>query len=164
MDGLMKRFALGGLGVVLTLGFWTVKGWFTGEAEATSARIPDKVWDGGGGTVFIEVETTDAGRVSVTFETNDRVDAADHKYLETWEKIETGQRTYKIEVPANVSGTAEVDADTPKIGSRVRIAVKVDGRTVAEDSATLTEPLKPGYGFGAQVHLEDYATGAAGGN
>ena len=98
MDGLMKRVALGVLGVVLTLGFWTVKGWFTGEAEATSARIPDKVWDGGGGTVFIEVETTDTGRVSVTFETNDRVDAADHKYLETWEKIEPGQHTYKIEV------------------------------------------------------------------
>ena len=162
MEGFLKRVVLGILGVVLTLGFWTVKGWFVGDASATSAHIPDKVWDGGGGTVFVEVESTDPARVSVTFETNVAIDDADHKFLETWERVEPGVHTYKIEVPANVSGTAEVSAEAPKVGSRVRVAVKVDGSTVAEDSLTLTEPLKPGYGFFAQVHLEDYAKGTPG--
>jgi hypothetical protein len=162
MENIFKRVAMAVLGLVLTLGFWTVKGWFVGEAGATSAHIPDKVWDGGGGTVFIEVETTDPARVSATFETNDQVDSPAHKFLETWEHVEAGEHTYKIEVPAGVSGTAEVSADAPKVGSQVRIAVKVDGSTVAEDRQTLTEPLKPGYGFFAQVNLKDYATGARG--
>ena len=162
MGGLMKRVLLGVLGVALTLGFWTVKGWFVEEANATSAHIPEKVWDGGGGTVFLEVETTDAGRVSVTFETNLAVDDASHRYLETWERIQPGLHTYKIEVPAGVSGTAEVDIDEPKVGSRARVALKVDGRTAVEDSQTLTEPLQSGYAFFAQVHLEDYARGTPG--
>jgi len=162
MGGFLKRVVLGILGVALTLGFWTVKGWFTGEAGATSAHIPEKVWDGGGGTVFIEVETTDTARVSATFESNVPMDDEEHEYLETWERIEPGERTYKIEVPANVSGTAEVCADVPKVGSRARIALQVDGSTMAEDSATLTEPLKPGYAFCAQIQLVDYATGAPG--
>ena len=62
-------------------------------------------------------------------------------------------------MPSSVGGTAEISAETPKIGSRVRIAVEVDGRIVADDFSTLTEPLQPGYGFFAQVHLEDYASG-----
>jgi hypothetical protein len=87
------------------------------------------------------------------------VNSADHKYLETWEKVGSGAHAYSIDVPSSVGGTAEISAENPKIGSRVRIAVKVDGRIVAEDFSTLTEPLQPGYGFFAQVHLEDYASG-----
>ncbi|MCI0658892.1 MAG: hypothetical protein L0170_17715, partial [Acidobacteria bacterium] len=71
----------------------------------------------------------------------------------------SGTRTFSIEVPPNAGGTAEVSAENPKVGSKVRIAVKVDGRIVAEDFSTLAEPLQPGYGFFAQVHLEDYASG-----
>ena len=67
--------------------------------------------------------------------------------------------TYRIDVPAQVSGTVEAGMDAPTVGARVRVAVKVDGRTVAEDSQTLTEPLQAGYGFFAQVELDDYATG-----
>jgi hypothetical protein len=162
MESVLKRVAMAVLGLVLTLGFWTVKGWFLGEASATTSHIPDKVWDGGGGTVFLEVETTDPARVSATFETNDAVDSSGHKFLETWEPIQPGEHTYKIEVPANVSGTVELTADAPKLGSQVRVTVKVDGSTVAEDRQTLTEPLKSGYAFFAQLHLKDYATGARG--
>jgi hypothetical protein len=162
MANLAKRVVLSILGVALTLGIWTVKGWLMGEANATVSHIPDKVWDGGGGKVFLEVETTDPGRVSASFETNDGVDSKDHKYLETWERVAPGQHTYAIEVPAHVSGTVEIDSDAPKVGSKVRIALKVDGRTVAEDVQTLNEPLQQGYGFFAQISLEDYATGTRG--
>lgn len=161
MGGFLKRVVLGILGVALTLGYWTVKGWFTDEAGATVSHIPEKVWDGGGGTVFIEVETTDTARVSATFEANAPTDE-ENEYLESWERVQPGRYTYKIEVPASVSGTAEVCADEPKVGSRARIAVQVDGSTTTENSATLTEPLKPGYAFCAQIYLEDYATGAPG--
>jgi hypothetical protein len=108
---------------------------------------------------LVEVETSDPARVSLTFETNNQVNSDDHKSLETWEKIGPGAHTFSVEVPSEVGGTAEVSAENPKVGSKVRIAVKVDGRIVAEDFSTLTEPLQPGYGFFAQVHLEDYASG-----
>ena len=159
MTGLLKRGAMTILGVAVMLGFWTVKGWFTDEASASLSHIPQKVWDGGGGTVLVEVESSDPARVSISFETDNQVDSDDHKYLDTWEKIGAGAHTYSIEVPSNVGGTAEVSAENPKVGSRVRIAVKVNGQVVAEDSSTLSEPLQPGYGFFAQVHMEDYASG-----
>lgn len=41
----------------------------------------------------------------------------------------------------------------------LRVAVKVGGQVIAKDSSTLEAPLKPGYGFFAQVHLADYAAG-----
>lgn len=159
MAGLLKRGAMTILGVALILGFWTVKGWFSDEASASLSHIPLKVWDGGGGTVSFEVESSDAAKVSISFETDNPVDSQDHKYLEAWEKIGPGARTFSIQVPSNVGGTAEISSENPKVGSRVRLAVKVDGRTVAEDFSTLTESLQPGYGFFAQVHLEDYASG-----
>jgi len=159
MGSIPRRLLFGILGVALTLGFWTVKGWFVGTANATVAHIPDKIWDGGGGTVVLEAETTEAGRVSVTFETNIAIDSPDHKMLETWEKIEPGLHTYTIEVPPGVQATCEVEADAPKVGSKVRVAVKVGDKVAAEDGEILNEPLKPGYAFAAQVHLEDLASG-----
>jgi len=159
MTNLLKRGALAALGVAVTLGFWTVRGWFTDEASASLSHIPKVVWDGGGGTVVIEVETTAPARVSASFETNNTVDDEDHKFLETWEKVGPGHHTFNVEVPPSVGGIAEVSAEDPLVGAQVKIQVKVDGQVVAEDSGTLTEPLQPGYGFFAQVHLEDYATG-----
>lgn len=162
MGSIAKRLVLGVLGVAVTLGYWTVKGWLVGDAGATVAHIPAKVWDGGGGSVVVEAETTDAGRVSVSFETGHLDDGSDHKMLETWERVGPGLHTWTIEVPPDTWGTAEVDVDGPKVGSKARVAVKVGGRTVAEDVQTLDEPLKNGYAFFAQEQLEDYAKGTPG--
>jgi hypothetical protein len=159
---LAKRLVLGVLGVAVTLGFWTVKGWFVEDADATMKHIPAKVWDGGGGTVTIESESTEAARVYVSFETNLPIDDAGHKYLETWERVEPGFHAFKIEVPPGVSGTAEVDVENPKVGSKARVAVRVNGEVAIEDRQELTEPLKPGWAFAAQVQLEDYAKGTPG--
>ena len=162
MGSVPKRLLVGILGVALTLGYWSIKGWIAGDASATVSQLPDKVWDGGGGKVIVEAETTDAARVSLSFETNDPVGDSGHKMLETWERVGPGLHTWSIDVPAGVGGTAEIDADAPRVGSRVRIAVKVEGRTAAEDAQVLNEPLRAGYGFFAQVALEDYAKGLVG--
>jgi len=162
MGALAKRLVLGVLGVAVMLGYWTVKGWFVDDANATVSHIPAKIWDGGGGSIVLEAEATEAGRVSISFETNNAIDESDHKLLETWERVGPGFHTWTIEVPPDVSGTAEVDIDGPKVGSKARIAVKVNGRTAVEDRQTLDEPLKNGYAFFAQVQLEDYAKGTPG--
>jgi hypothetical protein len=160
MGNLMKRGVLTVLGVALVLGFWTVRGWLTDTAGASSmSRIPSRVWEGGAGTVTIKVETTVPARVSATFETNVPIDSADHRYLETWQNVEPGRHTFTVDVPANVSGTAEVSTTEAAVGSKVRVAVTANGRLAGEDSYTLTEPLRPGYALGAQVALENYATG-----
>jgi len=159
MAGLLKRGALAILGMVVVLGYWTIKGHFTDQASASLSHIPDKVWGGGGGQVVVEVESSDPGRVTMSFETNKPIDSPEHKFLETWEKVGAGSHSFTVDVPAGVGGTAEMDADSPKVGSRVRIAVKVGGTVVAEDDSELSEPLKPGYGFFAQVEMEDYAEG-----
>ena len=158
MTGLLKRGALTILGVAVTLGFWTVRDWVTDSASASLSHIPEKVWNGGGGEVVVEVETSSKARVSASFETN----GSDQEYLETWERVGPGIHNYTIDVPANVGGMVEVSSEDPKVGDKVRIAVKVGGNIVGEDEATLDEPLKPGYGFFAQVTLDDYATGKLG--
>ena len=163
MDRLLKKAVFTVLGVALTLGVWTVRGWFEGSASAESAsHIPAKVWSGGGGPVVLEAETSEAGTVSATFETNLQVDDPNHRYLETWQKVEAGHHTFTIDVPANTSGTVEVGIEKPGVGARVRVALRVNGQVAAEDIQTLDSPLQPGYGFFAQVHLEDYATGKLG--
>lgn len=159
MGSLVKRVVFAVLGVAVMCGYWTVKGWFVGDANATMKHIPAKVWDGGGGTITVETESTEAARVYVSFETNTAIDDSDHKFLETWERVEPGFHAFKIEVPPGVSGTAEVDVENPKVGSKARVAVRVNGEIAVEDKQELTEPLKPGWAFAAQVQLEDYAKG-----
>ena len=159
MESLVKRAIFAVLGVAVMCGYWTVKGWFVGDANATMKHIPAKVWDGGGGTITVETESTEAARVYVSFETNTAIDDDDHKFLETWERVEPGFHAFKIEVPPGVSGTAEVDVENPKVGSKARVAVRVNGEIAVEDKQELTEPLKPGWAFAAQVQLEDYAKG-----
>ncbi|HEV8336579.1 MAG TPA: hypothetical protein VGR67_09200 [Candidatus Polarisedimenticolia bacterium] len=160
MERLLKKSVMTVLGVVVMLGWWTVRGWFEGKASAESlSHIPTKVWDGGGGTVVLEAEASEPARVSASFETDLQVNDPNHKFLESWERIDAGTRTFAIEVPQHVGGTVEVSIENPKVGSKVRVAIRVNGRVVAEDSLTLDEPLKPGYGFFAQLELGDYSTG-----
>ncbi len=161
MTGLLKRGALTILGVAVTLGFWTVRDRFTDRASASLSRIPNKVWSGGN-RIEVEVETSARARVSASFETGNAPDDASHQYLETWEKVEPGRHTFTIDVPAQVGGMVEIDSEDPKVGDTVRIALKVGGSVVAEDRATLSEPLRPGYGFFAQLYLDDFATGKLG--
>jgi hypothetical protein len=160
MERLLKKSVMTVLGVVVMLGWWTVRGRFEGKASADSlSHIPAKVWDGGGGTVVIEAEASEPARVSASFATNLQVDDPNHRFLESREKMEAGTRSFTIDVPRNVGGTAEVSIENPRVGSKVRLAIRVNDRVVAEDAVTLDEPLKPGYGFFAQLELGDYSTG-----
>jgi hypothetical protein len=163
MKALMKKGLMTILGVVVVLGAWTVRGWFEGSASAQSSfHIPDKVWDGGGGPITIEVEGSEQGTVSATFETNLPIDDPKHKLLESRERVSEGKHSFNIDVPPNVGGTVEMSIEEPHVGATVHVVVRIGDRLVAEDSSTLDAPLQPGYGFFAQVHLDDYATGRLG--
>jgi len=163
MRGLLKKGVTTVLGVAVVLGWWTIRGWLEGKASADSkSHIPAVVWDGGGGQVTVEAESSDPGTVSATFETDLPMDDPNHKYLETWQKVGAGKHTFTIDVPRRVGGSVELNVESPKTGSTARIAVKLGDRVIAEDALTLDSPLKPGYAFGVQVRLQDYATGKRG--
>jgi hypothetical protein len=160
MQRLLRKGLMTVLGLIVVLGWWTLRDRIGGKASAESySHIPARVWDGGGGKVTLVAESSDPGKISASFEPQVAVDDSRHRYLETWETVGAGRHTFTVEVPASVGGTVELDIPHPNIGSTVRVAVEIDGRVVAEDSETLDSPLKPGYAFFAQVELEDYATG-----
>jgi hypothetical protein len=163
MQRLLKKGVMTILGLALVLGGWTIRDKFFGRASAESySHIPARVWSGGGGQITIEAEASDPGKISASFETNLPIEDPNHRFLETWQKIDAGKHTFTVEVPPGVGGMVELDIDQPKVGAKARIAVLVDGRVAAEDTQILDAPLKPGWGFAAQVEMEDYATGKLG--
>jgi len=153
IKNLLVRAGVAVLGVVVTLAWWSLRG---DDGKNTSAdSIPAKVWNGGGGTVTIEIETTTAARMSVTF-TEEKEDG---RSLSTWEIVQPGSRSWTIDVPASVGGYIDLVAENPQVGDKLSWKVKVNGQVVNEQSESLEEALKPGYAFGIQVYFSDYATG-----
>jgi len=143
------------LGLVLVLGWWT----FTGNSISTQKaqdKIPATVWEGGGGQVVIEAETTTAARMLVAF-SRDRQDDSDN--LETYEDVPAGTYRWTIDVPRGTGGYLELNAVAPKAGDRIKFRMISGGRTVFEDQDELVKPLEPGYAFFVQAYIDDYAKG-----
>jgi hypothetical protein len=152
MGNLVKRGLLAALGVAVTLAWWTLRGGGTGTPAQEG--IPSRVWNGGGGTLAIQVETTCPAKMSIGFEERGKDEGA--KSLETWEHVAAGTRSWTVDVPPSAGGYIELDAENPKVGDQLKWAVSVNGQVIDEQSETLQEALKPGYAFFPQIHLEDY--------
>jgi hypothetical protein len=152
----MQRVGYTVVGVAAVLAYWSLKG--SGGRGTTSIEgIPTKVWDGGGGTVVVETEGTMAGRFSMTFSERGK---ADPRSMETWTNVGAGVHSWTVEVPPGVGGYVELGTDTPQLGDRLDLRVRVNGNVVYEDADTLREPLGKGYAFFVQAYMDDYATGA----
>src|SRR5262245_30382561 len=67
MSGALKKVLFTVLGVVIILTYWTLRGG-SGTNTETKNSIPAKVWEGGGGTISVELHTTVAGKMSIGFE------------------------------------------------------------------------------------------------
>ena len=153
----LKRVGMTALGVAAVLTYWSLKG--SGDSGVkTSEGIPAKVWDGGGGTVQVEAEGSAPGRFSMTFSQL----GADGRSMEAWTKVGAGTHSWTVEVPPGVGGYVDFGADTPQVGDRLRLSIRVNGNVVFEDADTLREPLQNGYAFGVQAYLSDYAKGELG--
>lgn len=166
METLVRKVLGAIAGVAICIAVWTIQDRLTGGGGSESAdSIPTEVWGGGGGTVAIDIEASEPAVVAVSFESDGPIDGVDHDYLETWQKVPAGSHTFEIDVPAGVSGFAEVRIDEPSVGATLKIVVRADGKVVGEDFQRLEKPLEDGYGFFAQLEVEDYARGtmAAGG-
>lgn len=162
MDALVRKVLGAIAGVAICIAIWTLQDRVTGGGGGDSAdSIPQEVWGGGAGVVTIEAETSEPGSISAIFESNVPGGDPGHGYLESWQEIPAGKHTFEVDVPANVSGSVWVRVDKPSVGAKVKVAVRVDGKLVAEDWSRLDEPLEAGYGFAAGVEIDDYARGKA---
>lgn len=157
MKTLLVRIGLAVLGLALTLGWWTIH---PGASHTQSSNhIPSKVWEGGH-TLQVEVESTCAATMRIDFTQHDKP-AGEQPSLESWEKIAPGGRSWSIAVPPHVGGYVEIEADSPKVGDRLSMRIRVDGKLIDEKMDKLDSPLPSGTVFAVQDHYDDYSNAGA---
>lgn len=149
MDRILKRAALGVLGIVVTLTWWQFTGYRGSSNEVKG--IPEKVWEGGGGTLVVSVDTTTSARFSMSF--SDDKDRS----LDAWTPVNAGSHSWTVNVPPGAGGYIELGVLEPKVGDKLDWKITLDGKTVEEQSETLNEPLKSGYAFFLQSFYDDYS-------
>ena len=66
-------------------------------------------------------------------------------------------RSWSVDVPSQVGGYIEIQADSPNVGDKLRMRLKVNGRVVDEQSEKLDQPLQAGTAFFLQDHFQDYS-------
>ena len=155
MQRLLKRGIMAILGLAMTLAWWSIRGG-NGKSDSVS-KIPDKVWEGGAGTMTIDMETSCPTRLSVTFSEGDG-EGGEIRSLEAWEKVKSGSHSWTIELPPNTGGYVDATAEEPEVGARLSWVIRVNGVVMTEETQTLDEPLKPNYAFGLQLYMDDYSS------
>jgi len=159
MSGLIKKAAGTVLGVAVMLGYWTFVG-DSGKQTESMNKIPVKMWDGGAGTMQIEIDSTGPAQLRVSF--YERSEDEDAKSVETYEDVSAGFHIWTIDLPANTGGYVELGAVKPKLGDKLSMKVLVNGKVAYEENSTLHEVLQPNYAFFVQAHFEDYSKAALG--
>jgi hypothetical protein len=154
MSRLIKKLLGTALGVAVMLGYWTFVGDSGSQSESMN-RVPEKVWEGGAGTMQIEAESTGPAQMRVSFD--ERSESDDSKSMETYEDVSAGFHTWTVDLPANAGGYVEFGAAKPKVGDKLSMKVLVNGKLAYEESSTLDEPLKPNYAFFVQAHFDEYS-------
>ena len=152
---LLVRAGVGVLGIAVMLAWWSFHG--GSSNTATVEKIPAKVWNGGAGTLTVEVEASCPAKMSINFEEREG-EVGSRRNLQTWEQVGPGSHSWTIDVPSRVGGYIELGAVEPKVGDTLTWRIKLNGQVVDEQTEALQEALKPGYAFFLQSYFEDYAT------
>jgi hypothetical protein len=160
MNPVMKRVLSSALGLALVLGWWTLRDklFGGGSTPAVSDRVPAKLWEGGGTTLTISVESSDPAIVRADFESSDRNSGTTSRALNSQEKVAAGSHTWTIDVPAGVGGTLEFEAENPKPGSWLKWTVSSGNKVLMHESDTLNVTLKANEAFFVQYQADDFST------
>ena len=155
LEGAAKNLAIRAgvavLGAAVMLAWWTLRGDKGDSTTATESRIPAKLWEGGGATLTINLETSEPARVHASF------GGAGDRSLEAEEEIAPGRRSWTLDLPADCSVFFSPSAKDPKVGARMSWTVTLNGRVLLEESETLEKQLEPNYAFGLTLEIEDVA-------
>jgi hypothetical protein len=151
MTGLIKKAVGTVLGVAVMLGYWTFVG-DSGKQTESMSNIPAKVWDGGAGTMQIEIDST--GRSDAR-----QFLRGGTKMRSQWKPTKTLQQLPHpgLSISHEYGGYVELGAVKPKVGDKLTMKVLVNGKVAYEENSTLETELQPNYAFFVQAHFEDYS-------
>src|SRR5262249_6038407 len=149
-QAMIKKILTSLLSMVAILAWWSFRG--DGRHHELVHAIPAKVWEGGGGTIAVAVNTTAAGKMSLSFhEEKDK-----GRDLAAIEQVESGSHSWSVEVPRLAGGYIEFEADGPKVGDRISWTISKDGRRILADAIQMDRPLEKGYVFALSEYFDDY--------
>lgn len=158
MNCLVKRALGTALGLVLVLGWWTVRDKvFGGGTSAASDKIPAKVWEGGGTRLTIETESSDPVVLRAFFESTAKNNGTPLRSLDSYEKMPAGTHSWTIDVPATVGGDLELEAQNPKAGSHLTWTVRSGNTVLKHETETLDGALRANEAFFLKVDAEDFS-------
>jgi hypothetical protein len=157
MKRLAIRAGLAVLGMVITLAWWTYR--HEDSHTQSASHIPAKVWSGGN-TLEVEVDSTTAATMRISFSQHDKP-AGEQQTMEAYEKIPAGLHSWTVDVPAQVGGYIELQADAPTSGDKLTMKIKSNGHLVNEQADQLNGPLQSGTAFFVQAFFDDYSNANA---
>jgi hypothetical protein len=150
------RIGLAVLGMVAVLTWWTIH---PGPAHTeTRSKIPASVWGGGPTKITVEVESSSAAHMDITFSDHSKP-AGEQQSLETRETMAAGSgpRSWSVDVPDKVGGYLEFEADSPKPGDWLKWRVSFNGKVIKEEKEVLDKALEPNTAFFLQLFFDDYS-------
>jgi hypothetical protein len=150
------RLGLGVLGTAAVLTWWTIH---PGPSHTQTANtIPASVWGGGPTKITVEVESSCAAHMDITFSDHSKP-AGEQKSLETRETMAAGagSRSWSVDVPDQVGGYLEFEADRPKAGDWLKWRVSFNGKVIKEEREVLEKDLEPNTAFFLQLYFDDYS-------
>ena len=154
MKRLVIRLGLSVLGIAAVLTWWTIH---PGSLHTQSAsKIPVSVWGGGPTKITVEAESSSAAHMDITFADHSKP-AGEQPMLDTSERVGTGIHSWSVEVPNEVGGYLEFEAEHPKAGDWLKWRVLFNGRLVKEEKEVLDKDLEPNTAFFLQLHFDDYS-------
>jgi hypothetical protein len=154
---LVIRGVLAVLGVAVMLGWWTLTDRSHKSKNAvSSSKIPSKILGGGGPKVTIDVDITGPAELSIeTYLPRKPGQNLDDQSRESdIEKLDAGHHTWVVELAPTAAGDFQLEAVNPPVGTRLGWSITVDGKKLADESESLTEPLKSGEAFFLQANLD----------
>jgi hypothetical protein len=151
---MVKKVLMSAMGLALVSGWWTFQEkTSSGKASGGNDRVPAKVWEGGGTTLTIDVESSDSAVLRAYFAATAENSGIPVRSLDTYEKVPAGSHSWTIDVPSAVGGDLEFQADNPKSGSRLPWTVRSGGirrRRFRCDGARISPP------YGKRSHSCDF--------
>jgi len=161
INNLARRVLGAAVGLVLVLGYWTLKDKVLGDSSHTvSDRVPAKVWEGGT-NLTIESESSEPATLRVFFESTAKTGGKPLRSLETYEKIPAGTHSWTIDVPAAVGGSVELEAENPKPGARLSWTVRSGESVLKHEAETLEGALRANEVFCLTLDAEDFSRAEA---
>jgi hypothetical protein len=149
----LKNLALGVVGLIAVLGWWTITGGDEGPAGAEIGPLPAVV-DGGGHRIDVALSTTEPLYFSASFSCPD----GEEDYLEVdgREELDPGEHQLSFDVAGDCDyALLEAGAHEPAVGAALSWQVHVDGQRWEEEHMLLEQPLAPNRAFFLQTGWDD---------